>query len=111
MNVGTASSENNPTHSYFNSKGMWLFYTLLVVLLHWVVLSVPFISVALAWTLTNVLHNVVGVLVPFSCNLIDSLPMILWFNTVCDSIDLPRFLIPYGCINILAVALQRGHSP
>lgn len=63
MNVGTASSENNPTHSYFNSKGMWLFYTLLVVLLHWVVLSVPFISVALAWTLTNVLHNVVGVLV------------------------------------------------
>lgn len=60
MNVGTASSENNPTHSYFNSKGMWIFYTLLVGLLHWVVMSVPFISVAVAWTLTNVIHNVVS---------------------------------------------------
>ncbi|XP_067931682.1 ORM1-like protein 3 [Watersipora subatra] len=58
MNVGTASSENNPTHSYLNSKGMWLFYSLLVLLLHWVILSVPFISSALAWTLTNVIHNV-----------------------------------------------------
>ena len=64
MNVGTASSENNPTHSYFNSKGMWLFYTLLVGLLHWIVLSIPFISVAVAWTLTNVIHNAVSYL-PF----------------------------------------------
>jgi len=41
-----------------NSKGMWLFYTLLVGLLHWIVMSIPFISVAMAWTLTNVIHNV-----------------------------------------------------
>lgn len=61
MNVGTASSENNPTHSYLNSKGMWIFYSLLVALLHWIVLSIPFISVAAAWTITNVIHNVVRV--------------------------------------------------
>lgn len=58
MNVGTAHSELNPTHSYFNSKGMWLTYLILVGLLHLLLISFPFLSVAQAWTLTNVLHNI-----------------------------------------------------
>ncbi|KAH9524846.1 ORM1-like protein 1 [Bulinus truncatus] len=57
MNVGVAHSDSNPTHSYFNSKGIWLTYLLLVFGVHLLLLSVPFFSVAVAWTLTNVLHD------------------------------------------------------
>lgn len=60
MNVGVAYSDSNPTHSYFNSKGIWLTYVLLVFGVHLLLLSVPFFSVAVAWTLTNVLHDVVS---------------------------------------------------
>ena len=60
MNVGTASSETNPNTSYFNSKGMWVTYVILVLFIHYVFLSLPFLSVAMAWTLTNVLHNFVS---------------------------------------------------
>ncbi|XP_021373300.1 ORM1-like protein 3 [Mizuhopecten yessoensis] len=58
MNIGTATSEENPTHSYLNSKGIWLTYTLVILLFHLMLLSVPFFSVAVAWTLTNILHDV-----------------------------------------------------
>ncbi|CAG5123891.1 unnamed protein product [Candidula unifasciata] len=58
MNVGVAHSDSNPTHSYFNSKGIWLTYILLVFCVHLLLLSIPFFSVAVAWTLTNVLHDV-----------------------------------------------------
>ena len=60
MNVGVAHSDSNPTHFYFNSKGIWLTYLLLVFGVHLLLLSVPFFSVAVAWTLTNVLHDVVS---------------------------------------------------
>ena len=59
MNVGVASSEANPTHSYLNSRGIWLTYTLLVLVLHLLILTMPWFSVAVAWTLTNVIHNLV----------------------------------------------------
>ena len=59
MNVGVAHSDSNPTHSYFNSKGIWITYLLLVFGVHLLLLSVPFFSVAVAWTLTNVMHDVV----------------------------------------------------
>lgn len=59
MNVGVAHSDSNPTHSYFNSKGIWITYLLLIFIFHLLILSVPFFSVAVAWTLTNVLHDVV----------------------------------------------------
>ena len=36
---------------------MWLTYALGVGLLHIVLLSIPFFSVPVAWTLTNVIHN------------------------------------------------------
>ncbi|CAG5133478.1 unnamed protein product [Candidula unifasciata] len=57
MNVGVAHSDSNPTHSYFSSKGIWLTYVLLVFGVHLLLLSLPFFSVAVAWTLTNILHD------------------------------------------------------
>ncbi|XP_064648329.1 ORM1-like protein 1 [Lineus longissimus] len=58
MNVGVATSEANPNSSYFNSKGMWLTYVILIGLVHFVLLSFPFFTVQVAWTMTNVVHNV-----------------------------------------------------
>lgn len=58
MNVGTAHSDVNPTHSYLNSKGIWLTYIILILLAHLMLLSVPFFTVPVAWTLTNVVHDV-----------------------------------------------------
>jgi len=60
MNVGVTTSYANPNSVYFNSKGMWLTYIIIVGFVHYVMLSLPFLSVAMAWTLTNVLHNVVS---------------------------------------------------
>uniref|UniRef100_A0A5F8GRE3 ORM1-like protein n=1 Tax=Monodelphis domestica TaxID=13616 RepID=A0A5F8GRE3_MONDO len=57
MNVGVAHSEVNPNTRVMNSRGMWLTYALGVGLLHIVLLSIPFFSVSVAWTLTNIIHN------------------------------------------------------
>uniref|UniRef100_A0A8C9ETS0 ORMDL sphingolipid biosynthesis regulator 1 n=1 Tax=Pavo cristatus TaxID=9049 RepID=A0A8C9ETS0_PAVCR len=62
MNVGVAHSEVNPNTRVMSSRGMWLTYTLGVGLLHIVLLSIPFFSVPVAWTLTNVIHNLVSTL-------------------------------------------------
>lgn len=59
MNVGVAHSDTNPTHSYFNSKGIWLTYIIIIFMIHFLILSVPFFSMATAWTLTNVIHDVI----------------------------------------------------
>ncbi|XP_013926043.1 PREDICTED: ORM1-like protein 1 [Thamnophis sirtalis] len=57
MNVGVAHSEVNPNTRVMSSRGMWLTYALGVGLLHIVLLSIPFFSVPVAWTLTNIIHN------------------------------------------------------
>lgn len=57
MMLGGTSSEVNPNSSWLNSRGMWLSYVIAVVMLHLVLLSFPFLSVAWVWTLTNVSHN------------------------------------------------------
>ncbi|KAK1794200.1 hypothetical protein P4O66_011095 [Electrophorus voltai] len=57
MNVGTAHSEVNPNTRVMNSRGMWLAYLLGIGLLHVILLSIPFVSVSVVWTLTNVIHN------------------------------------------------------
>lgn len=59
MNVGTAHSEVNPNTRVMNSRGMWLSYVLGIGLLHVVLLSIPFVSVPVVWTLTNLIHNLV----------------------------------------------------
>lgn len=60
MNVGTAHSEVNPNTRVMNSRGMWLSYILGIGLLHVVLLSIPFASVPVVWTLTNLIHNLVS---------------------------------------------------
>ncbi|EGW05902.1 ORM1-like protein 1 [Cricetulus griseus] len=57
MNVGVAHSEVNPNTRVMNSRGMWLTYALGVALLLTVLLSITFFSVSIAWTLTNIIHN------------------------------------------------------
>ncbi|XP_033049369.1 ORM1-like protein 2 [Trachypithecus francoisi] len=57
MNVGVAHSEVNPNTRVMNSRGIWLAYIILVGLLHVVLLSIPFFSIPVFWTLTNVIHN------------------------------------------------------
>jgi len=59
MQVGTANSEPNPNQSYFNARGMWLTYILIIVFVHCIMLSIPVISVGVAWTMTVVCHNVI----------------------------------------------------
>ncbi|XP_030589424.1 ORM1-like protein 2 isoform X1 [Archocentrus centrarchus] len=59
MNVGVAHSEVNPNTRVMNSRGIWLTYLLLTVVLHVILLSIPFFTVPLVWTLTNVIHNLV----------------------------------------------------
>ncbi|WAQ94902.1 ORML3-like protein, partial [Mya arenaria] len=58
MQVGTASGPENPTSNYFNQRGIWLTYILVISLAHLFILSMPFFSTAVAWTLTNVLHDI-----------------------------------------------------
>ena len=51
--------EVNPNSSWHSSRGAWLSYLTGVLTLHLLLLSVPVISVSTAWTLTNVIHNLV----------------------------------------------------
>ena len=60
MNVGTAHSEVNPNTRVMNSRGIWLSYILGIGLLHVILLSIPFASVPVVWTLTNLIHNLVS---------------------------------------------------
>jgi len=59
MNVGVAHSDPNPNSTFFNSRGMWVTYVLIIFIVHYMLLCLPFLSVAAAWTLTNVIHNAV----------------------------------------------------
>lgn len=66
MNVGVAHSEVNPNTRVMNSRGIWLTYALGVGILHIVLLSIPFFSVPVVWTLTNVIHNFVSYILTLS---------------------------------------------
>ncbi|XP_031572672.1 ORM1-like protein 3 [Actinia tenebrosa] len=58
MQVGTAHSIGNPNEAWLDSRGAWLTYILLIIIGHLVILSVPFLDTATAWTITNTVHNV-----------------------------------------------------
>ena len=49
----------NPNTTWVNGPGFIAFYIFLVVVVHLVLLSIPFLSNELVWTLTNVAHSVV----------------------------------------------------
>ncbi|KAG7256563.1 hypothetical protein CRUP_032741, partial [Coryphaenoides rupestris] len=57
LHWGNSPSEVNPNTRVMNSRGIWLTYALGVGMLHVVLLSIPFFSVPVVWTLTNVIHN------------------------------------------------------
>jgi len=59
MNVGTACSDPNPNSTYFNSRGIWATYVMILTFGHLVFLSLPILNTAMAWSLTNVIHNAV----------------------------------------------------
>lgn len=51
------TQRSKPQHSREESPGYLAAYTILVGLLHVVLLSTPFFSIPVVWTLTNVIHN------------------------------------------------------
>ncbi|NWI18439.1 ORML2 protein, partial [Crypturellus soui] len=59
MNVGVAHSKVNPNTRVVSSRGVWLAYGISVAVLHIILLSIPFFSIPVVWTLTNVIHNLV----------------------------------------------------
>ena len=54
------SGSLNPNRYWLNSKGMWAGYLTAVAILHILLLSMPFLSTPMAWTLTHVVHNIVS---------------------------------------------------
>lgn len=47
----------NPNAYWMNSKGAWITYICLIVLLHLCLLAMPWFGTDMAWTLTNFLHG------------------------------------------------------
>jgi len=58
MKMPSGQGESNPGTSWLGSRGMWVTYAVFLLLLHLFLLSVPFLTIPMAWTLTNVIHNV-----------------------------------------------------
>ena len=56
---GGGISERNA--SWLDSHSVWVTYLAIVALVHFVILSIPVLSLANAWTLTNITHNVVSI--------------------------------------------------
>jgi len=52
-----ASGHGNPNSTWLQSRGFYLFYLIFLSTFHLILLSLPFISTALAWTITNLSHN------------------------------------------------------
>lgn len=55
--IAGGHGDPNPNTSWLDSRGMWLAYILGVIIIHLILLAVPFISIPMAWTITNLLHN------------------------------------------------------
>ncbi|NXW08044.1 ORML3 protein, partial [Fregetta grallaria] len=60
MKGGGAHSEVNPNTRVGGGRGIWLSYVLGMGGGHVVLLSIPFFSVPVVWTLTNIIHNMGG---------------------------------------------------
>ncbi len=51
----------NPNRTWILTPGLWLWYTLVVLAVHLVLLAIPVVSTATARTLTNLFHAAVSV--------------------------------------------------
>eukprot|EP00051_Salpingoeca_urceolata_P026999 m.479630 g.479630 ORF g.479630 m.479630 type:complete len:163 (-) comp21535_c0_seq1:302-790(-) len=49
----------NPNESWINAKGFWVYYVLVVLMIHLILLAIPVFPTAWTWSLTNALHSVV----------------------------------------------------
>lgn len=58
--IAGGHGETNPNSSWLSARGFWLAYFLGLLLVHLLLLSVPFVTIPLAWTITNLLHNAVS---------------------------------------------------
>jgi len=58
MQAGTSNQVSNPNTIVWNSPGIWVTYVLAIGLVHMVLLSIPWFSTSMSWTLTNALHGV-----------------------------------------------------
>eukprot|EP00731_Ephydatia_muelleri_P007903 Em0004g241a len=56
--ISSSLGAPNPNALWLNSRGMWLGYILMVAFLHFLLMSVPFLTTGMAWTLTHLIHNV-----------------------------------------------------
>ena len=61
MMVG-GNGHENPNANYMNGRGFWLFYILILVCGHLILLSVPIdlFTVPWVWTFTNMGHNAIS---------------------------------------------------
>ncbi|KAI6645954.1 ORM1-like protein 2-like [Oopsacas minuta] len=57
MQIGSLHSQKNPNAYWINHSGFWLTYFTIIAILHFSLMSIPFFSTAVAWTLTNALHS------------------------------------------------------
>lgn len=57
--IAGGHGDPNPNTSWLDSRGFWLAYGLGVLNFHLVLLAIPFVSIPMAWTVTNTLHNLV----------------------------------------------------
>ena len=60
MMPGVANANRGNPNDYFNNRGFWATYLVLVALVHYVFLALPFLDTPMAWTLTNVTHSAVS---------------------------------------------------
>uniref|UniRef100_A0A0K8SMG9 ORM1-like protein n=3 Tax=Lygus hesperus TaxID=30085 RepID=A0A0K8SMG9_LYGHE len=54
---------SNPNTNYLKSRGLWVAYSIGMLVLHLILLSIPPLSIPMAWTLTNQVHNAVTFIV------------------------------------------------
>ncbi|EDV96624.1 ORM1-like protein [Drosophila grimshawi] len=57
--IAGGHGETNPNSSWLSARGFWLAYFLGLLFVHLLLLSVPFVTIPVAWTVTNLLHNAV----------------------------------------------------
>ena len=60
MMPGVANANRGNPNDYFNNRGIWAAYIVVVGFVHYVFLSLPFLDTPMAWTLTNVTHAAVS---------------------------------------------------
>ena len=61
--IAGGHGDPNPNTSWCCARGMWLAYILGILIVHLILLAVPFVSISVAWTLTNLMHSAVSILI------------------------------------------------